>query len=361
MFKQLLFIGCMILGGGLFAQCTPANWTSVPNLSANSFPYTSPSSGVVVTATTSGVPTLGNVSYTCAGQSYACASPAWWINSSSGVITLGFSCPISSFTVVINGTNLGEIMTFTGNAGTTTLSNYCTAGFSTVAPNQLIDNISSATGTIITVNNVAGATQYQITHNGTGSGSRITLLDCFVCANPFDAETNDFQAEYRSDLEDVKLTWDTQAEMNLKGFEVEHSRNGAEWEMLGFVEAKALQNQGSSYDFLHLAPQFGDNFYRLRKVDQDASYSYSEVKRVNILGQSENALVFPNPSSGVFEIQAIGRNGQLEVLDMLGKVILSQPFDEMTVLDLHAQPKGTYLLRITDQSERKSNQRIVIQ
>lgn len=361
MVKHLFFIAFLLFGGVVVAQCTPANFTSVPNLSATSFPYTSPSSGVVVTATTSGVPTLGNVSYSCAGQSYACASPAWWINSAVGVITLNFSCPISSFTVVINGTNLGEIMTFTGNAGTTTLSNYCTAGFSTVAPNQLIDNITAATGTIITVNNVAGATQYQITHNGTGSGSRITLLDCFVCANPFDAESNDFDAAYRSEFEDVKLTWATSSEWNLKGFEVAHSTNTLDWETIGFVDAKALQNQGAAYEFLHFQPQFGDNFYRLQKVDQAANTTFSEVKRITILGPTSPAIVFPNPSSGVFEIQAAGRKGELEVLDMLGKVILTQSFDEMTVLDLHEYPKGTYLLRITDQSDQKSNQRIVIQ
>src|SRR5690606_28576383 len=78
-----------------------------------------------------------------------------------------------------NGTNSGEVFTVTPAAGTVTLSNYCVSGF-TVAGNQMTCTTSSATGTIFTVNNTTPVTQYVITHNGTGSGSRIALLDCFV-------------------------------------------------------------------------------------------------------------------------------------------------------------------------------------
>ena len=85
----------------------------------------------------------------------------------------------------MNGSNNGEIFSFNAPSGTITLDNFCTVAFSSTG-NQLSCfhnssmNNSSATGTIVTINNTVGSTQYTITHNGAGAGSRITLLDCFV-------------------------------------------------------------------------------------------------------------------------------------------------------------------------------------
>lgn len=357
MIARLLGTFTLFFCGFIYAQCNLGNYTSVPNLSATSFPYFSPSSGITVTASTSGVPTLSNVSYSCNSQTFACASPAWWINSSTGVITLGFSCPISSFTVVINGTNQGEIITFSGNAGTTSLSNYCTAGFSTVLPNQLIDNITAATGTIITVNNPTGATQYQITHNGTGSGSRVSLLDCFVCASPFAENNLAFSASYRQELQDVKLDWQLYLQQDLDGFEIQHSLNGIDWQAIGNILATA----SSEYNFIHEKPSVGSNYYRLQFQNQDGNEQFSQIEQVNVAGLSDLAMIVPNPNNGQFELIATGRKGQLELTDILGKLVLRQNFEENAVLDLRNHPKGSYLLRIKDQYERQTVQRIVIE
>jgi hypothetical protein len=226
----------------------------VANLGPANFPYFAAGPGITVTASATGVPTLGNFSYTCGAQSFACASPTWWLNATNHVLTLGFSCPIAKFSVVVNGTNQGEVFTFTGNAGVTTLSDYCTNNFSTVLPHQLIDNATPATGTLITVNNNVGATSYQITHNGVGSGSRISVLNCFVCATPFAVNLAGFSANYRSDLQDVVLDWQSVSEVNARGFEVQHSLDGEVWDVLGFVESLGDGNGAGNYQFVHPNP-----------------------------------------------------------------------------------------------------------
>lgn len=341
--------------------CTLGNYQSAALLGPSSFPFFSSGTGITVSISAPGVPTLGNSSYACGGQTFACASPTWWQNSTGHIITVNFSAPIAKFSVVINGTNQGEVLTFTGNAGTTTLSDYCTAGFSTLAPNQLIDNIVPATGTLITVNNSTGATSYVISHNGTGSGSRISLLDCFVAAAPFDVRYGDFTADYRPELQDVKLRWETQTENNARGFEVQHSTDGEVWDALGFVDAVGNSSSLHPYDFVHVSPVEGPNYYRLRQVDRDANYSFSEVRTLHLESRGMEATIFPNPSTGRFEVRAMGRKGSLEVTDLVGRSVLQHSFDSQLQLDLVNEASGVYLVKITDQHSRTTSQRLVIQ
>ena len=341
-------------------QCTLGNYSAMTFIHPGNLPYTSPGTGIVVNVSAPGVPTLGNFSYSCGAQSFACASPTWWPNSTAHIITITFSQPVAKFGLVINGTNQGEVFTFNGNTGTTTLSDYCTAGFSTVAANQLIDNIVPATGTVITVNNSIGATSYVITHNGTGSGSRLSFLDCIVPASPFAVSMNEFEAQYRQELRDVALTWSTSREENALGFEVQHSTDGQVWDILGWVDAAGTSTALQNYAMPHANPASGPNHYRIRQVDQNGADTYTEVRTVEVLGAGMEAIVFPNPSSGVFEVRAAGRVGTLDVTDLLGKRIHTQAFESATRLDLSQFSVGTYLLRITDQHRRTTVQRIAV-
>lgn len=172
---------------GLMAQCNLNNYTTATLISPAMFPYTNAQS-VTVSATAPGVPTLQNFNYTCGPNTFTTSTPAWWLNAANQVITLTFSQPVCEFTVIVNGTNTGEEFYFNSNNGPCSLTNYCTTNFTlTGGGSSLLCNgfAGGATGTIITCNNAVGATQYLLTHNGTGSGSRITLLDCYIgCAPP---------------------------------------------------------------------------------------------------------------------------------------------------------------------------------
>jgi len=160
------------------AGCDLNTYQSATIIAPTDFPYTSPGSGVTVSASVN-VGTIFNVTYSCGGNNFATAPISWWILSTTEYITLNFSEKVKNFSVVVNGTDQNEVFTFTPLTGTVNLFNFCTSGFSS-AGNQLTCTSVSSTGTLITVNNPTGATQYTITHNGVANGSRISLLDCFV-------------------------------------------------------------------------------------------------------------------------------------------------------------------------------------
>ncbi|MBX2927424.1 MAG: putative metal-binding motif-containing protein, partial [Saprospiraceae bacterium] len=159
--------------------CDLTTYQSAIKIAPADFPYTS-GSGITVNATTN-VGTLTNTTYSCGGNSFATSPTAWWIQTTSDLITLTFSAPVANFSVVVNGTNSGEIFTFNAATGTISLNNFCTAGFAVIgAGNQLEYTGPGTSGTLITINNPTGSTVYTFTHNGAAAGSRITLLDCFT-------------------------------------------------------------------------------------------------------------------------------------------------------------------------------------
>ncbi len=166
-----------------FSQCDLGNFQTAFRIPVNAYPYTNAQSITVNAAWVGGAP-LQNFTYTCGPDAYAGADPTWWLNNASQSLTLTFSQPVCNFTILVNGTNTTEEFYFSSNNGPIQVSNFCPTNFTAIlGGTAVLCNGLPSTGTIITCSNLAGATQYVLTHNGLGSGSRYTLLDCYVGCN----------------------------------------------------------------------------------------------------------------------------------------------------------------------------------
>jgi hypothetical protein len=117
---------------------------------------------------------------------------------------------------------------------------------------------------------------------------------------PFPVELTSFAGKFVDG--NVLLTWSTATETNNKGFQVERKKEKTEnkWEELGFVEGNGSVNVPKSYSFTdkNLSGS-GKIFYRLKQIDFDGTYDYSNIIEVEIplplafeLGQN-----YPNPIS----------------------------------------------------------------
>ena len=181
--KKLLtiFSFLLLLSFTAFSQCSLSNYSSTLAIPIAFFPYTN-AQGITASVTTANITPLVNFSYTCGGNTFTCSSPAWWINSNTGVITFNFSVPVCNFTIIVNGTYADEEFYFTTNNGSVSVNNFCSSYFTAINAGTGVLCIPSAPscGTIISIDNPVGATQYTLTHNGLGSGSRVSLLDCYT-------------------------------------------------------------------------------------------------------------------------------------------------------------------------------------
>jgi hypothetical protein len=76
------------------------------------------------------------------------------------------------------------------------------------------------------------------------------------------------------------LHWSTVTEQNNTGFEVQRSNDGYNFNKIAFVNTKAVNGNSNfklSYDFLGIASAASTNYYRLKQIDKDNSYVYSNI------------------------------------------------------------------------------------
>ncbi|GAB4422539.1 MAG: hypothetical protein OHK0039_38610 [Bacteroidia bacterium] len=104
---------------------------------------------------------------------------------------------------------------------------------------------------------------------------------------------------------------------------MEHATDGVHFARLGVVAGQGNSNQLSAYDFVHTDAPAGRNTYRLRQVDYDGAYSYSQQVEVRIEAPQQVLAVSPNPATGgrvrcVYE--ATGRGPvELTLCDLAGR------------------------------------------
>lgn len=107
-----------------------------------------------------------------------------------------------------------------------------------------------------------------------------------------------FTAEVNNDK--VLLRWITATETNNQGFEVQRTEvrdQRSDWEKIGFVEGKGTTTEENIYNYEDNNIETGEYYYRLKQIDYDGSYEYSqEVQvKVDIIYDFNLEQNFPNP------------------------------------------------------------------
>jgi len=136
----------------------------------------------------------------------------------------------------------------------------------------------------------------------------------------------------------VLLSWSTATETNNLGFEVE-KQIGSRWQRIGFVKGKGTSTELNTYSFSDKSVSAGTYSYRLKQIDFNGSFEYSDVINVNIGSPLSFKLNqnYPNPFNPATTInfQIPERtNVSLKIYDILGNEV-------MTLLD-DVKEAGTY-------------------
>ncbi|HSL88882.1 MAG TPA: T9SS type A sorting domain-containing protein [Ignavibacteriaceae bacterium] len=155
----------------------------------------------------------------------------------------------------------------------------------------------------------------------------------------------------------VNLTWTTASEINNQGFEIER-RGNADFEKIGFVPGTGTTTQGQSYSFIDDKVIDGVYSYRLKQVDFDGSFNYSNVIEVDVttplnFDLSQN---YPNPFNPATVIEysiASPVNVTLTVYTILGEqvaVLVNNQFTEAGKYSVNFNASnlasGTYIYRL---------------
>lgn len=122
----------------------------------------------------------------------------------------------------------------------------------------------------------------------------------------------------------VILNWKTASEINSYGYEIQKSlQNLNEWKSIGFVNGAGNSSVNQYYYFTESNVPPGQYNYRLKIIDLDGSYKFSDHININVSVPTELKLEqnFPNPFNPSTTINySIEKNGfvSLKVFDALG-------------------------------------------
>ncbi len=149
--------------------------------------------------------------------------------------------------------------------------------------------------------------------------------------------------EVKNTSDGVLLEWVTAVEINNDYFEVLHSTESGQFQIIGKREASRMENQNKQYDFLHKNPETGINYYYIRQYDLDGSSSNSNV--VSIPFKLPTILIFPNPV--VDQINIIHNQDEISysIFNIYGTIIKKGKLDGQ-IINVANLTSGIYYLEI---------------
>jgi len=142
------------------------------------------------------------------------------------------------------------------------------------------------------------------------------------------------------------LSWVTSSEQNSEKFDIEQLTDN-QWLVIGSVKAAGNSSTNQQYSFFAKG-QFGENFYRLKMIDLDQQFTYSDA--IKIGAKEEQVYSFyPNPSNHSIYLEDTQLK-EIEIIDMLGKAMVFSVSEGK--VDISVLENGYYLIRLNQQLQK---------
>ena len=175
--------------------------------------------------------------------------------------------------------------------------------------------------------------------DGNPDGTALQFKGCSISSLP--VELTSFAATAAGDF--AELTWTTASERDNDYFSVERSDDGLLFAEVGRVSGAGTTGRAQSYSFAQAADGDGTVYFRLRQVDFDGQYDYSDVVAVDFEGTQSLSVANTVAQN---ELQVVtGEETLYNVMTLSGNVALSGQLGEgRTSLDVSSLRPGMYIL-----------------
>lgn len=153
------------------------------------------------------------------------------------------------------------------------------------------------------------------------------------------------------------LRWATASEINSKQFDIERSADGKTYQTMGTVSATGHSLTTKTYEFIDKSTFGNMAAYRLKVIDEDGSFKYSEpCVLLNHESGSHKTLIYPNPSQGSFTVE-IEAPGQFKIVDAIGRVVQQGDISGKTTI--RGLLPGVYFITIQTEEKRHTQKLLV--
>ncbi len=220
------------------------------------------------------------------------------------------------------------------------------AAAATTGDNHL-DNVEQ----VVTTVNKGDTYTIQVTNKGSlYNGSQAFSL---IISQPGDTSLPVKLLGFMASLVDgkVNLNWETTNEVNAKSFIVQTSNDGDDWGDVATVTAK--NNQSTNQYYLNnIVPRDGTNYFRLKMVNLDGSFTYSDIQKVILQPKKELFTLAPNPAINqtILSFDGDVKQATITVFNVLGKVVATKQVNlqgsNSCQLETAQLAKGIYSVRV---------------
>lgn len=179
----------------------------------------------------------------------------------------------------------------------------------------------------------------------------------FVGATVLPVAFLNFDVDYNGRY--VSIDWTTLSELDNDYFVLERSADGINYEALQIIDGAGNSNESLVYETSDFRPLTGLSYYRLKQVDANGEFLYSEVRSVLVENKPELLSVFPNPAAELITVSFYASQKEdftLELIDATGRIVYSNSITaekgiNSTDLDLSRFNQGVYFVSLTNKSE----------
>lgn len=176
-----------------------------------------------------------------------------------------------------------------------------------------------------------------------------------------------FDVSLDNNMSTTTLSWLTASEENSSHFIIEHSTDGRTFSEIGEVNAAENSITKTTYEFMHEHPQQKLNYYRLKAIDLDGTFEYSEIRtiylpKVDLLEVN----LFPMPAKDQLNISidcCEDYEIDIQIYNTERKLVLVPKTiknSEEVILDVSNYPSGNYILIYTIDGKSKSQEFIIV-
>lgn len=175
---------------------------------------------------------------------------------------------------------------------------------------------------------------------------------------------SDFSGQYIHGIDNLFI--DIQTAVNVKNINIEKSADGNSFSQLGVLQVPSSQLVGR-HEYIDAQPFAGNNYYRLKIVDNDGNYQYSKTILLRNTA-SRLVYVYPNPAKNDVNVSLSGMPAgkyNFAVYNVAGKALYTSVYaitngNQSVSLPLTTVASGVYMVKITNASGETVLQQKVI-
>ena len=143
------------------------------------------------------------------------------------------------------------------------------------------------------------------------------------------------------------ITWSVATQLNNEKYVIEHSNDGRNFSTIGKTDGDRTSNETKHYEYIHSSPFIGINYYRIKQVDYNGQYSYSDIASVRYDGNGETN-IYPNPATSEVTITT-SEPSSMQIFDVYGRVLSKQDISEgQNSINISALPSGILIFVVRD-------------